>query len=194
MLRASDASRAGLDRRACGTPLLNLRRLQEQTGSYFVVAPVRVPNMLKRLALLVALLALSLGAQNAAALERKPIDNRLRAASISVGAASTAGYLALNDWHLNGWHGTVISSGGRVRADYGRLRGGVANGGHRTARRPLKFREAHILFGSCLIPIIGGWLVNEAYNQHIFTAPDEEPVASPSPVRSEPSPVKRAAR
>ncbi len=46
--------------------------------------------MHKRLALLVALLALALGAKNAAAAERQGIDNRLRAASISVGAASTA--------------------------------------------------------------------------------------------------------
>ncbi len=61
--------------------------------------------------------------------------------------------------------------------------------------RPLKFCEAHILFGSCLIPIIGGWLVNEAYNHHIFTAPDEQPVASPLPLRPEPvRRVRRAAR
>jgi hypothetical protein len=42
--------------------------------------------------------------------------------------------------------------------------------------RPLKYREAHILIGSCVIPIIGGWLVNEAYNEGWLVAPDEKPV------------------
>ena len=42
--------------------------------------------------------------------------------------------------------------------------------------RPLKYREAHILIGSCLIPFVGGWLVNEAYNNGWITAPDEKPV------------------
>jgi hypothetical protein len=46
--------------------------------------------------------------------------------------------------------------------------------------RPLKYREAHILVGSCVIPIIGGWLVNEAYNNGILWAPDEEPVRKKS--------------
>ena len=27
-------------------------------------------------------------------------------------------------------------------------------------------REAHVLVGSCVIPIVGGWLVNEAYDAH----------------------------
>ena len=40
--------------------------------------------------------------------------------------------------------------------------------------RPLKYREAHILIGSCVIPIVGGWLVNEAYNRDILWAPDEK--------------------
>ncbi len=30
--------------------------------------------------------------------------------------------------------------------------------------------------GSCLIPFIGGWLVNEAYNEGWLSAPDEKPV------------------
>ena len=41
-------------------------------------------------------------------------------------------------------------------------------------KRPLKYREAHILAGSCVIPIVGGWLVNEAYNRDILWAPDEK--------------------
>ena len=43
-------------------------------------------------------------------------------------------------------------------------------------KRPLTYREAHILIGSCVIPFIGGWLVNEAYNKGWLWAPDEKPV------------------
>ena len=32
------------------------------------------------------------------------------------------------------------------------------------ARRAM--REAHVLVASCVLPIVGGWLVNEAYNAH----------------------------
>jgi hypothetical protein len=42
-------------------------------------------------------------------------------------------------------------------------------------KRPLTYREAHILIGSCVIPVVGGWLVNEAYNAHALWAPDEKP-------------------
>ena len=40
--------------------------------------------------------------------------------------------------------------------------------------RHLSYREAHILIGSCVVPLVGGWLVNEAYNAHILWAPDEK--------------------
>jgi hypothetical protein len=39
--------------------------------------------------------------------------------------------------------------------------------------RPLTYREAHILIGGCVIPIVGGWLVDQAYENHILWAPDE---------------------
>ena len=38
--------------------------------------------------------------------------------------------------------------------------------------RPLTQREGHILIGSCIIPLVGGWLVNEAYNAHPDWDPD----------------------
>ena len=47
--------------------------------------------------------------------------------------------------------------------------------------RPLTYREAHILIGSCVIPIVGGWLVNEAYNHHVLWAPDERAGETTSP-------------
>ena len=40
--------------------------------------------------------------------------------------------------------------------------------------RPLTYREAHILIADCVIPFVGGWLVNEAYNSGALWAPDEK--------------------
>jgi hypothetical protein len=37
--------------------------------------------------------------------------------------------------------------------------------------RPLKFQEAHYLIASCVLPVVGGWLVNQAYAAH----PEWEP-------------------
>ncbi len=36
--------------------------------------------------------------------------------------------------------------------------------------RPLTYREAHILIGGRIIPIVGGWLTDQAYENHIFWA------------------------
>ena len=43
-------------------------------------------------------------------------------------------------------------------------------------KRPLTNREAGVLFGSCVIPIVGGWLVNEAYNANPHWEPGYVPV------------------
>jgi hypothetical protein len=43
--------------------------------------------------------------------------------------------------------------------------------------RPLTMREAHVLVGSCLVPIIGGLLVNAVWDAN----PQWE--AAPAPVR-----------
>src|SRR5512140_3595611 len=102
------------------------------------------------------------------------IGKRLTAVSIGVGAASTAAYFALNDWHWK-WdssrHGiTSLGAWGATTLGCAALSPIVATA---VLGRPLKYREAHILIGSCVIPIVGGWLVNEAYNNHVLTAPDE---------------------
>jgi hypothetical protein len=48
--------------------------------------------------------------------------------------------------------------------------------------RPLTYREAHILIVGCIIPVIGGWLIDQAYENHILWAPDE-PQAQAAVVR-----------
>jgi hypothetical protein len=42
-------------------------------------------------------------------------------------------------------------------------------------KRRLRDREANYLFASCVVPIAGGWLMNEIYNNGWLTPPDEVP-------------------
>lgn len=44
---------------------------------------------------------------------------------------------------------------------------------HLPSARPLTCREAHVMIAGCVIPIIGGWLVDQAYEHHVLWAPDE---------------------
>ena len=135
--------------------------------------------MHKRLAILATVLAaFAFSGQGADAKARKhQIDNRIRAVAIGVGAASTAAYFAINDWKWRDWHN---SSGISQWGAWGITTVGCMAVSPMVATvvldRPLTQREAHILIGSCLIPLIGGWLVNEAYNNGWLWAPDEQPV------------------
>lgn len=135
--------------------------------------------MTRKLGLLVAAVAaFALMAQAAeAGGYRRKVDPRLTATAIGVGAVSTAAYFALNDWH---WKWDSARHGITSLGAYGVTALGCAAVspmvGTVVMNRPLTYREAHVLIGSCVIPIIGGWLVNEAYNNHILWAPDEAPV------------------
>jgi len=123
-----------------------------------------------------ALAAFAFVAQAAEAGERRPVDPRLSATAIGVGAGATAAYFAFNNWN---WKWDSARSGVTGVGAYAITTVGCAALSPIVAtavmHRPLKYREAHILVGSCLIPVIGGWLVNEAYNNGILWAPDEEP-------------------
>jgi len=120
--------------------------------------------MVRKLAVLAAaLVAIALTLQAAEARQRKPIDRRLDAVSTGVGLPLTA----LNFWgHAPAGAPTTIGIIGCAAASPI-----IATA---VLKRPLSYREAHILIGSCLIPIIGGWLVNEAYNDGLLWAPDEK--------------------
>jgi hypothetical protein len=133
--------------------------------------------MNRKLAIFAAVIAaFAISCQGADAKSRRHIDKRLTAVSIGVGAASTAAYFALNDWH---WKWDSSRSGITSLGAWGITTVGCAAVSPIVATavlgRPLKYREAHILIGSCVIPIVGGWLVNEAYNHHVLWAPDEAP-------------------
>ena len=134
--------------------------------------------MKRSLAVLVAAIAaFALMAQAADAKSRRHDDQRLTIVSAGVGAASTAAFFSLNDWHFSHWdsarHGvTSLGAWGLTTVGCAAASPIVATA---VLHRPLSYREAHILIGSCVIPVVGGWLVNEAYNAHILWAPDEKP-------------------
>lgn len=132
-------------------------------------------------ALAAAIAVLALSAQAADAKSGRHVDDRITKVAIGVGTASSAGYFALNDWHFNHWnsarHGiTSLGAWGLTTVGCAALSPIVATA---VLNRPLTYREAHVLIGSCFIPVIGGWLVNEAYNNHILWAPDEQPEPKP---------------
>jgi hypothetical protein len=129
--------------------------------------------MNRKLAVVAAVIAaFAFTAQSAEAGHHRHVDKRITAVAIGVGVASTAAYFAINDWSWNGWNN---SSGLTRWGAWGLTTVGCAAVAPMVAtvvvNRPLTMREAHVLFGSCVIPIVGGWLVNAAYNAH----PEWEP-------------------
>jgi hypothetical protein len=106
---------------------------------------------------------------------------KLAAVAIGVGAASTAGFFALNNWRWNGWD-TRGTAGGLTRLGaYGATTMGCAAVSPMVAtvvlQRQLTMREAHTLIGSCVVPIVGGLLVDAIWDAN----PQWE--AGPAPVR-----------
>lgn len=116
-----------------------------------------------------------------AAGRRHRTDPAVTVASIGVGAASTVAYLKLNDWHWGNVgrtsHGFTATSA-FVAATAGCIAVSpmVATA---LARRPLTYREAHMLAVGCVVPIIGPMLVNAAYDAN----PHWEQAAAPPPRR-----------
>jgi hypothetical protein len=132
--------------------------------------------MIRRVSLFAAAVAtFAFTGQAAEAGETHHIDKRLAAVSLGVGAAATAGYFALDDWHwkwqnVNGL--TRLAAWGATTIACAAVSPMVATV---VLKRPLTQREAGILLGSCIVPIVGGWLVNEAYEAH----PEWDPAYKP---------------
>jgi hypothetical protein len=104
------------------------------------------------------------------------VDKRVAAVAIGAGAASTAAYFAINKWKWDGWNN---GSGLTRLGAYGVTSFGCAVVSPIVATvvvdRMLTNREAHVLIASCVVPIIGGLLVNAAYDAH----PEWEPGYTP---------------
>lgn len=130
--------------------------------------------MVRKLAVVAAMLAAFAFVTQGAEAGGRKVDRRVKAVALGVGAATTASYFAINDWKWT-WASSAISQGGAIvltTIGCAALSPMVATA---VLQRPLKYREAHVLIGSCVVPVIGGWLVNEAYNAHLISAPDEKP-------------------
>jgi len=107
--------------------------------------------------------------------------NRLTNARGRVGTAlvnETLTYRSISQWNLDHWNAGPISEfGAYADTTIGCMAVAPVPA---VVDRPLTIREAHVLFAPCLLPVVGGWLVNETYNNHVLTAPDEVgPVAAP---------------
>ena len=133
--------------------------------------------MIRKIAIFAAAIAaFAFTCQGADAHWRKHhVDKRITAVAIGVGAASTASYFAINNWRLNGWNASGITSFGAWAATTGGCMAVSPMVATLVVGRTLTVREVHTLAGSCVIPIVGGWLVNAAYNAH----PEWEPAAKP---------------
>jgi hypothetical protein len=133
--------------------------------------------MKRSLALAAAVIAaFTLTVQNADAGGRRHIKKEIKAAAIITGVAATATYFSINAWNWRWDNPQGLTS----LAAYGATTIGCMAVSPMLAtvlvKRPLTMREGHILAGSCVIPIIGGWLVNEAYNNH----PEWDPSSAPA--------------
>jgi hypothetical protein len=90
-------------------------------------------------------------------------DKRLVVSNIAVGAATTGGYLALRN------HG-----GGIRRFSRGGAFGLTTVGcmalspiiGGIVVQRELTRREVHAMLADCVVPFIGGWLMNAYFDRH----------------------------
>jgi hypothetical protein len=117
---------------------------------------------------LAAIAALSVAVPPAQAGSRyRHVDKRVTVVAIGAGAASTAAFFAINKWKWNDWNNsaglTRLGAWGVTTLGCAAISPMVATV---VVNRPLTNREAGVLIGSCVVPIVGGWLVNEAYNAH----------------------------
>jgi hypothetical protein len=132
--------------------------------------------MFKKISLFAAVVAaFAFTCQAAEAGDKHPDNKKLAGVAIGVGAAAGAGYWALGNWkskweNVNG----ITSAGAWALTTVGCMAVSpmVATV---VLDRPLTMREAHVLFGSCVIPLIGGWLVEQAYDAH----PEWDPAYKP---------------
>jgi len=117
------------------------------------------------LAGLIAALVFGVQAAEAHGHHRK-VGKGVKAAALVTGAAATAGYFWINDWKWN-WRGDSvngITQGGAIAATSIACMAVSPMLASAFEGRELTLREAGVLFGSCLVPIVGGFLVNAAWD------------------------------
>jgi len=122
--------------------------------------------MVRKIAAVAAVLAaFAFSSQTADAGSRHRLDKRIKVTAVAVGAASTAAYFAINDWKWD-WNSGAIPSWGAIAITTVGCAAVSPMVATLLVKRPLTMREGHVLVGSCVVPIVGGLLVNAAYNAH----------------------------
>jgi hypothetical protein len=128
------------------------------------------------------IVVLPLGTQPATAFEgvffsRHPkIDRRVATTATVSGVGSTVAYWSLLDWKWSG-HSSSYRWGvwGGVTAGCMVLSPMLAAA--MVPERHLTTREVFVLQGGCLIPVVGGWLVNAMFDANPHWEAHERPVA-----------------
>jgi hypothetical protein len=140
----------------------------------------------------IAVASLALGSQSANADSVRRTEPGLQATSIGVGAASTVGFFALQGWSFNGRHrsGALGSGGAAVVTTAGCLALSPIVGTVLT-QRELTHREAYGLFADCVVPFIGAWLVNQAFDAHPEWEPGRAVARSERSGRRRPSRIRQ---
>ena len=117
----------------------------------------------------VVIMALALLCQSADAGSRRHrhhSDPRLTASSIGVGVGMTAAYFALRDWRWGDSPNAKVSSGGAMAITTFGCMALSPIVGTMVINRPLTMREAHVMIADCVVPFLGGWIVNAAFDDH----------------------------
>ncbi|MGN6463818.1 MAG: hypothetical protein ACTHLY_21790 [Pseudolabrys sp.] len=118
------------------------------------------------LAGLIAASAFSVQSADAHSWRHKKVGKGVVVAGAVTGAAATAGYFWINDWKWN-WRGegaNGISQTGAIAATSIACMAVAPMLASALEGRELTLREAGVLFGGCVVPIIGGYLVNAAWD------------------------------
>ena len=118
------------------------------------------------LAGLIAASAFSVQSADAHGWRRKKVGKGVVVAGTVTGAAATAGYFWINGWKWN-WRGdgvNAINQGGAIAATSIACMAVAPMLASALEGRELTLREAGVLFGGCLVPIVGGYLVNAAWD------------------------------
>ncbi len=137
---------------------------------------------MKRLAVAVAALAAAtvLTAQGARAgddFRFFPGDQRLVVPGIAVGVATTGAYFAMRHSHggvphqfteLGAWGVSTVGCMALTP-----LVSGIV------VQRELTRREVHVMLANCVVPFIGGWLMDAYFRHH----PERDSVPPPAPVK-----------
>lgn len=91
------------------------------------------------------------------------ISKRVKVVAVGTGVASAVTYWSLLNWNWNK-HSSGYKWGAYGAVTLGCVAVAPIVAAVATPERHLTNREVGVLVGNCVVPIVGGWLVNAAYD------------------------------